>query len=371
MMARVVVAMSGGVDSSVAAALLREQGYEVVGMMLRLWTEPGRESANRCCTPSAMALAREVAAQLDIPFYVTDAREVFAESVVAYFTDEYLRGTTPNPCMVCNRHIRWEFLLNRALALGAEYMATGHYARLTRDSESRPHLFRAKDEHKDQSYVLHALEPAQLNHALFPLGDLTKSEVRDAAARLNLPVARAKESQDLCFLAGTRYEDFLKRNAPRPIAPGEIRDMQGNLLGQHSGLPFYTIGQRKGLGISSPDPLYVVEKDAATNTLRVGPAARMGSRILTAGSMNWLQPAPARRFRAEVKIRFTASPQPASVEPLGESAVRVEFDESARDITPGQAAVVYVGDELVGGGIIETLVAPAAPRRPIRLVNRE
>ncbi|MBI3159325.1 MAG: tRNA 2-thiouridine(34) synthase MnmA [Chloroflexi bacterium] len=369
MNARVVVAMSGGVDSSVAAALLKEQGYEVIGMMLRLWTEPGRETANRCCTPEAMALARRVASQLEIPFYVVDAKDAFAEQVVTYFINEYMRGVTPNPCMICNRHIRWEFLLNRALSLGAEFMATGHYACLERDAQGRAHLFRANDQHKDQSYVLHALDPSQLDRALFPIGELTKSEVRQKAAELNLPVAHARESQDLCFLAGTRYEDFLKRNAPNTASPGAILDSYGNLLGQHAGLPFYTIGQRKGLGISSAEPLYVLEKDIASNTLRVGPADDLGCHTLTASEMNWLQPAPVQPFRALVKTRYTAPPRPATVSPDGPNRFIATFDDAVRDITPGQAAVIYLSDEVLGGGIIETQVAPAAARRRVNLLN--
>src|SRR5512143_1782284 len=221
-MKKVVVAMSGGVDSSVAAALLKEQGYEVIGMMMRLWSEPGKEDSNRCCTPQAMALARRVAALLDIPFYVVDAKVVFHNTVVQYFLDGYARGETPNPCLICNRQIRWTFLLDHALALGADYMATGHYVRIQKDEGERMNLLRAVDRNKDQSYVLHVLTQDKLRHALFPVGDYAKPEIRAIAEKYGLPTASRKDSQDLCFLAGEDYRSFLKRNAEALLVPGAI-----------------------------------------------------------------------------------------------------------------------------------------------------
>ncbi|HRQ32705.1 MAG TPA: tRNA 2-thiouridine(34) synthase MnmA, partial [Anaerolineales bacterium] len=245
-MTKAVVAMSGGVDSSVAAALLKEQGYEVIGMMLRLWSEPGKEESNRCCTPDSMAQARRVAALLDIPFYVIDAKDVFRETVVEYFLEGYARGETPNPCLVCNRKIRWTFLLDHALALGADFMATGHYARV-RNENGKVELLRAVDRNKDQSYVLHVLDQEKLKHALFPVGEFTKPEIRQIAEKHGLPTASRKDSQDLCFLAGEDYRNFLQRNAAEMLKPGEIVTRDGEAIGSHNGLANYTIGQRKGL----------------------------------------------------------------------------------------------------------------------------
>jgi tRNA-uridine 2-sulfurtransferase len=350
---KVVVAMSGGVDSSVAAALLKEQGYQVTGMMMRLWSEPGSEISNRCCTPDAMALARRVSARLGIPFYAVDAQDVFRSTVVEYFLEGYTQGATPNPCLVCNRHIRWEFLLQRALALGADFMATGHYARLCQ-TEDQTQLLRAVDHAKDQSYVLHVLGQAQLRHALLPLGELTKPEVRKLARKFNLPVAERADSQDLCFLGSGDYRQFLLRHAPEVQQPGPIRNRQGETLGEHTGLAFYTIGQRKGLGIASPQPLYVLEKDAQRNTLIVGSQDELGSKALIARGINWISGSPPEgERRLQVKIRYKARDAWARVVPLKGDRARVQFDEPVRDITPGQAAVFYDGDICLGGGIIE------------------
>ncbi len=352
-MSKVVVAMSGGVDSSVAAALLKQQGYEVVGMMLRLWSEAGREDTNRCCTPASMALARRVAARLDIPFYVVDAKETFRETVVEYFLNGYARGQTPNPCLVCNRQIRWTLLLDHALALGAQFMATGHYAR-KREAEGGYRLLRAVDRAKDQSYVLHVLNQEKLARALFPVGDHAKPEIRRMAEAFGLPSASRQDSQDLCFLAGDDYRNFLRRNAPEVLKPGQIVTRSGEVLGKHTGLADYTIGQRKGLGIASAVPLYVLGKNAATNTLVVGAQGELGSRELTARDVNWIAGrAPAGSIRAEVQIRYTAKEAPAEVRPLSGDQAGVRFEAPQRDITPGQAAVFYQDDVVLGGGIIQ------------------
>jgi tRNA-specific 2-thiouridylase len=351
-MTKVVVAMSGGVDSSVAAALLQEQGYEVMGMMLRLWSEPGKEDSNRCCTPDSMGQARRVAAKLDIPFYVVDAKDVFHKTVVQYFLDGYARGETPNPCLVCNRQIRWTFLLDQALALGADFMATGHYVRIQK-SEAGSQLLRAVDRNKDQSYVLHVLTQEKLAKALFPVGEYPKPEVRQIAEKYGLPTASRKDSQDLCFLAGEDYRSFLQRNASAMLRPGQIVTREGRSLGEHNGLANYTIGQRKGLGIASPVPLYVLGKNALTNTLVVGTQEELGSRELTARDVNWVSgEAPREPFRAEVKIRYTAREAWAWVTPLEGGQVKVQFDTPQRDITAGQAAVFYQNDLMIGGGII-------------------
>ncbi|MBN1302948.1 MAG: tRNA 2-thiouridine(34) synthase MnmA [Anaerolineales bacterium] len=353
-MRKVVVAMSGGVDSSVAAALLQQQGHQVTGMMMRLWSEPGKEGTNRCCTPDSMALARRVAARLDIPFYAIDARDVFRSTVVEYFLDGYARGETPNPCLVCNRRVRWSFLLDRALAMGAEYLATGHYVRANEASDGHWQLLRGVDLTKDQSYVLHVLTQDKLKHALFPIGELPKTEVRRIAADMGLPTASRSDSQDLCFLAGEDYRSFIRRNAPGIADPGPIKTYDGREVGRHEGLAYYTIGQRKGLGLPSQVALYVLGKHAVTNTLIIGPKDQLGSRELAVDHINWISgTAPLEPFRAKVKIRYTAREAWAQILPLSNgNQARVVFDEPQRDITPGQAAVIYDGNLMLGGGLI-------------------
>lgn len=347
--------MSGGVDSSVAAALLKEQGYDVTGMMMRLWSEPGKEDSNRCCTPDSMAQARRVAAILDIPFYVVDAKNVFRETVVQYFLDGYARGETPNPCLLCNRQIRWTFLLNHALALGAEFMATGHYVRIRKNEDGASDLFRAVDHAKDQSYVLHVLTQDKLKHALFPVGEYSKPKIRAIAERFGLPTASRKDSQDLCFLAGEDYRNFLQRNAKEMLNPGKIVSAEdGRVLGEHNGLANYTIGQRKGLGLASRVPLYVISKNAADNTLIVGIQEQMGVTEIIARDVNWVSgSAPAGAFHADVKIRYTAREVPAWIMPMEENLVSIKFEAPVRDATAGQAAVFYQDEKMIGGGIIQ------------------
>lgn len=346
--------MSGGVDSSVAAALLKEQGHDVTGMMLRLWSEPGKEDSNRCCTPDSMALARRVAAKLDIPFYVVDAKDVFRRTVVQYFLDGYARGETPNPCLLCNRQIRWTLLLEHALALGADFMATGHYVR-KRTVDGVHQLLRAVDRNKDQSYVLYVLDQEKLSRALFPVGEYPKLEIRRMAESFGLPTASRHDSQDLCFLAGDDYRNFLQRNAPELMYPGKILRRDGTVVGQHVGLVNYTIGQRKGLGVSSSVPLYVLGKDAAANVLLVGTREELGSDELMACDVQWISgQAPEGAFAADVKIRYTAREARAEVVPLeAGDRVQVRFDAPQRDITAGQAAVFYQEDLMLGGGIIQ------------------
>jgi tRNA-specific 2-thiouridylase len=354
--ARVVVAMSGGVDSSVAAALLVEQGYEVIGMMMRLWSEETVSGGahNRCCTPDQMADARRIADQLGIPFYVLDTKATFRNTIVEYFIDQHRHGLTPNPCIECNRQIRFTWLLENALALEADYLATGHYARIGRDEHGRYTLLRGVDESKDQSYVLSVMGQHHLAHALFPVGQYPKTEVRQIAARFGLPTASKQDSQDLCFLGDGDYRRFLRDHAPDVFAAGIIRRRDGVVIGEHTGLANYTIGQRKGLGVTSQEPLYVIGMDAAQNALIVGTADELGARELTAKRVNWVSgETPAEPFEAEVKIRYKAKAVPAWVTPLADGRMHVAFDTPLRDITPGQGAIVYQDDRCLGGGIIE------------------
>ena len=365
---RVVVAMSGGVDSSVAAALLADAGHEVIGVMMRLWSEPadgarsagGPAGANRCCTPDQMADARRVADRLGIPFYVIDVRDHFRQSIVQFFLDEHAAGRTPNPCVECNRQIRFTYLLERALALGADALATGHYARVGYDTGGY-RLRQGVDADKDQSYVLHMLTQAHLSQVLFPVGEYTKTQVRELARAYGLPVAAKHDSQDLCFLKDGDYRGFLRRHGDTAL-PGPIVDTTGRHLGQHAGLSDYTIGQRKGLGLAAAEPLFVIGKDAARNTLLVGPRAALGHDRLTARQVNWIGGAPDGPIVAAVKIRYKAAPIAATITPGPDGSAAVRLDESAHGITPGQAAVFYDGDVCLGGGLIadETWPQPVA-----------
>jgi tRNA-specific 2-thiouridylase len=352
--ARVVIALSGGVDSGVAATLLVEQGYEVVGAMLRLWVERGPDETrtNRCCTPEAVKRAHRVADLLDIPFYLINAQATFKERVVDVFVAEYAAGRTPSPCIPCNRTVRFGMLLNRALALGADLMATGHYARL-RQVDGRRQLLRGRDPLKDQSYFLHTLTQRQLAHVLFPLGELTKEEVRVIARQRGLPVAEQPESQDLCFLADGDYRRFLAEQAPHLFQPGPIRDTSGRVLGQHQGLPAYTIGQRKGLGIGAAEPLYVLAIEPEENALVVGPEEELGRDECLVEEMHYVSgETPADPFRATAQIRYRAHPVAATVTPQPQGKASVRFDSPQRDITPGQFLVLYEDNVVLGGGVI-------------------
>ena len=352
---RVVVAMSGGVDSSVAAALLVRAGYDVVGMMMRLWSDPAMGGAqhNRCCTPAQMSDARRIADQLGIPFYVLDTQDVFRSAVVQYFIEGHRSGDTPNPCLACNRHIRFDWMLNHALALDADYLATGHYARITRDTEGGWQLRRGIDHSKDQSYVLSVMGQAQLAKTMFPVGEYPKAQVREIAADLGLDVAGRRDSQDLCFLGKGDYRVFLRLHAPDVMRGGPILTTSGEVLGEHAGLANYTIGQRKGLGISYREPLYVIATNPLRNALIVGTREQLGRDSLRAEGVNWVSGAPPEStFRSQVKIRYRAQPQPAHIRVASADSIEVQFDEPQRDITPGQAAVIYDGDICLGGGVI-------------------
>jgi tRNA-specific 2-thiouridylase len=348
-MEKVAIALSGGVDSSVAAALLKQQGYNVLGLTLRLWVDPAHPPAT-----DPVSAARLTAAALGIPLHVVDIAGFFHREIVQFFLNEYGNGLTPNPCVRCNHLVKWGSLLEQANALGAYYLATGHYARTHKGADGRHVLVRPRDRSKDQTYVLHVLTQERLRQAIFPVGEYLKTEVRDLARDFGLTAATRSDSQDLCFLSGEDYRDFIRRNAPQAAIPGPIMARTGKIIGEHQGLAFYTIGQRKGLGISWPVPLYVLAKDVAANALVVGESSELGSRQLSAHSVNWIAgEAPAEPFRAQIKTRYTAREAWALVTPVEGNGVEVLFDAPQRDITPGQAAVIYDHDIVLGGGLIQ------------------
>jgi tRNA-specific 2-thiouridylase len=345
----IAVAMSGGVDSSVAAALLREAGHDIFGLMLRLQDgQPG--ALNRCCAPNDVAAARSVAAALGFPFHILDARQAFEDEVVSRFIRGYAQGLTPNPCVDCNRAIRFGLLLDRALALGATHLATGHYAR-TQHSGTLHLLMTGRDQSKDQSYVLHLLTQRQLSQTVLPLGDLTKLEVREQARRMQLPVADRRESQDLCFAQGD-YRTFLSSRGIVAL-PGPILDTEGNLLGTHSGLVNYTLGQRKGLGVAAREAQYVIDKDMTRNALVIGGRGAVGRQEFSATRINWIAGAsPADEFDASVQVRYHAARADAHITCTSPAEARVRLTAREPDVAPGQSAVFYQGQICLGGGII-------------------
>lgn len=361
---RVLVAMSGGVDSSVAAALLVESGYECIGVTMQLWPEDlPVEHESGCCSLSAVEDARRVANRLGIPYYVLNFSHAFAEQVIDEFAAEYLRGRTPNPCIVCNEKVKFGTFLQKALELECDYVATGHYARVEFDpGRGRYLLKRGVDRQKDQSYTLYGLTQQQLARTLLPLGAYEKEEARRIARRLGLVTAEKPDSQEICFVPGGDYRSFMERYAPESKRPGPIVDMEGNRLGEHQGVAFYTVGQRKGLGIHHPTPLYVVSIDAAANTVVVGPKEAVEGLALLADPVNFVAvPSLDAPMEVECRIRYRTAGAKATIEPHRSGGVVTRFEEPQLAITPGQSVVWYDGDVVVGGGIIERDLSIQSP----------
>jgi tRNA-specific 2-thiouridylase len=352
---RVVVGMSGGVDSSATAALLLEQGYDVVGVTLKLWPQDCVSRAeDKCCGPQAVTDARAVCHTLGIPYYLIDEAAEFQTRVIQYFADEYKAGRTPNPCVMCNQNLKFGRLIERADQLGAQYIATGHFARLEKSPDgSRTLLKRGRDPRKDQSYFLFSLRQPQLERAMFPLGEKTKSDTREVARHCSLKTADKEESMEICFVPDNNYGRFLQQARLVEKHEGEIVDLHGHMLGKHEGIEFYTIGQRKGLRVSSSRPLYVIELDPERNRVVVGDDTALDRDEFVADRCNWISfdPAPP-VFEATVKIRYNHSGTSATVTTLPGDRVKVKLHTAQRAITAGQAAVFYQDDLVLGGGWI-------------------
>lgn len=355
---KVLVAMSGGVDSSVTAALLLEQGYEVVGITMQIWNPEVTEVAGEhvgCCSLSAVDDARAVADLLGIPYYVMNFRELFSRRVIDYFCAEYLQGRTPNPCIACNRYVKFDALLKKTLGMGMDYLATGHYALPGYDAQRERYVMRrGLDKSKDQTYVLYGLTQEQLARIMMPLGEYHKDEVRRLAAQWSMPVAEKAESQEICFVPDDDYARFITAYVKDDIKPGPFKDIQGKVIGQHRGIPFYTIGQRRGLGLATGSRVYVVDIDPATNVITVGPESAIMADTLIASDNNFILISDlSGPLRVEAQVRYNARPAPATISPLPDGRVKVVFDKPQWAITPGQAVVYYSSDHLVGGGTIE------------------
>lgn len=354
---KVVVGMSGGVDSSMAAALLQEEGYDVIGVTLQIWEATGPEVEGGCCSNSAIDDARQVAFKLGIPHYVMNFRSYFEKNVVDYFTQSYLAGETPNPCLACNRYVKFGEMLRKARGLGADYIATGHYAQVLRDPESeRFFLSKCADARKDQTYALYMLTQEQLAHTLFPLAEYTKDQVRKMALDRGLGVANKPDSQEICFVPNDDYASFVQERSDGLIKPGNFVDLAGKILGTHQGIVHYTVGQRKGLGVTFGKPMFVVGMNPIRNEVVLGEDPDVYTETLWADDLNWISIPDLRDpLQVDAKIRYNSAGAPATIFPVGDETaygVRVRFDKPQRAVTPGQAVVFYQGNLVVGGGKI-------------------
>ncbi len=355
----VMIGMSGGVDSSVAAAILLEKGYDVIGVTMQIWPETPEDvklTEGGCCSLSAVDDARRVSDKLGIPYYVLNFKEEFEEKVINYFVDEYLKGKTPNPCIACNRHVKFESLLGRAVSMGIDYVATGHYAIIEYDENRKRYILKKSvTQQKDQTYALYNLTQDQLSKVLMPIGDYSKDIVRQKASELGLCVASKPDSQEICFVDDNNYGRFIEENTDKKIVPGNFVDTRGNVLGKHKGLIYYTVGQRKGLGIAFGKPMYVVGLDVKNNNVILGDDKEVFSSSLIADDLNFISIDQLHEpMRVKAKIRYSAKDADATISPVDNGKVSVVFDEPQRAITPGQSVVFYDDDIVVGGGIIQS-----------------
>ncbi|MBS6180940.1 MAG: tRNA 2-thiouridine(34) synthase MnmA [Erysipelotrichaceae bacterium] len=353
---KVIVGLSGGVDSSVAAWLLKQEGYEVIGVTMQIWQdeeETVQEENGGCCGLSAVDDARRVAELLEIPYYVMNFKKEFKTNVMDYFTREYLAGRTPNPCIACNRYVKWEALLHRCLSIGADYIATGHYARIDRLPNGRYAIRNSVTAAKDQTYALYNLTQDQLAHTLMPVGAYTKDEIREMAAKIGLPVAHKKDSQEICFIPDKDYARFIRESGEGEVREGNFVNTRGEILGRHKGIIHYTIGQRKGLNISLGRPAFVLEIRPETNEVVLGENEELFTRTVRADHLNFMavEDIPE-EMEVFGKIRYNHKGESCRVKRIGEDLLECTFDGPVRAVTPGQALVLYKGEHVLGGGTI-------------------